>query len=276
LLVPNNLLLTNKYKVMDLILIHSLKKSENNMKKLLNKIALVTGGSRGIGAAITRKLAADGASVAFTYSRSAEKAEALVAEINATGGRAIAIAADSANAQSVTDAVLKTVAEFGGIDILVNNAGIYIGKAFHDHTLDDYEEIMAINVRAVYVAALEAVKHIPAGGRIISIGSNMADNSMGPQTTLYTMSKSALQGFTRGLARDLGSKGITVNLVQPGPIDTDMNPANGEMADHLRSLMALSDYGTGADIAGLVSFLASEEGKYITGTALTIDGGLNA
>jgi 3-oxoacyl-[acyl-carrier protein] reductase len=246
------------------------------MKKLANKIALVTGGSRGIGAAITRRLAADGASVAFTYNSSAEKAEAIATEINAAGGRAIAILADSANPQSVTDAVAKTVTELGGIDILVSNAGIYIGKAFEEHTLEDYEQIMAVNVRAVYVAALEAVKHLPAGGRIITIGSNMADNAISAQTTLYTMSKSTLQGFTRGLARDLGPKGITVNVVQPGPINTDMNPDAGDLADYLRSRMALSEYGTGEDVAGLVSFLASEEGKYITGTALTIDGGLNA
>lgn len=246
------------------------------MKKLENKVALVTGGSRGIGAAIVKKLAADGAKVAFTYSQSAAKADDIVNEIKADGGQAIAIAADSGNPQHVTDAVNKTVAELGGIDILVNNAGIYIGKAFDEHTLDDYEQIMAVNVRAVYVASLAAVKHLKAGGRIITIGSNMADNAIGPQTTLYTMSKSALQGFTRGLARDLGAKDITVNLVQPGPVNTDMNPDNSELADHLRSRMALGVYGKGEDIGGLVSFLVGEEGRFITGTALTIDGGLNA
>jgi 3-oxoacyl-[acyl-carrier protein] reductase len=245
-------------------------------KRLENKVALVTGGSRGIGAAITRRLAAEGASVAFTYVRSTEKAEALVAEINASGGHAIAIAADSANPREVTDAVDKTVATYGGIDILVNNAGIYIGKAFEEHSLEDYEQIMAVNVRAVYVAAQAAVKHISAGGRIITIGSNMADNAVGPQTTLYTMSKSALQGFTRGLARDLGTKKITVNVIQPGPIDTDMNPSDSAFADSMRARIALSDYGQGEDVGGLVAFLASEEGKFITGAALTIDGGFNA
>jgi 3-oxoacyl-[acyl-carrier protein] reductase len=245
-------------------------------KRLVNKIALVTGGSRGIGAAITRRLAAEGANVAFTYVRSAEKAEALAAEINASGGHAVAIAADSANPQQVTDAVNKTVAAFGGIDILVNNAGIYIGKAFEEHSLEDYEQIMAVNVRAVYVAAQAAVKHISEGGRIITIGSSMADGAISAQTTLYTMSKSALQGFTRGLARDLGNKKVTVNVIQPGPIDTDMNPAEGALADFLRTRMPLSEYGTGDDIGGLVAFLASDEGKYITGAALTIDGGFNA
>ncbi len=246
------------------------------MKKLANKVALVTGGSRGIGAAIVRKLAADGASVAFTYTRSAEKAEALAAEIQAAGGKALAIQADSAQAKAVIDAVKTTVASFNGLDILVNNAGIYVGKDFAEHTIEDYDEIMAVNVKAVYVAALEAVKHLKSGGRIITIGSNMGDNAIGPQTTLYTMSKSALHGLTRGLARDLGPKGINVTLVQPGPIDTDMNPANTEFADFLRSKTALGRYGTGEDIAGLVSFLASEESKYITGSWVTIDGGFNA
>lgn len=243
------------------------------MKRLANKVALVTGGSRGIGAAIVKKIASEGAQVAFTYSSSPEKAQTVIEEI---GDQAFAIKADSSRPQEIIAAIEKTIATFGRLDILINNAGIYIGKAFHEHTLDDYEQIMAINVRALYVAALEAVKYLPMGGRIINIGSNMADNAMGPQTTLYTMSKSALSGFTRGLARDLGAKGITVNVVQPGPIDTDMNPANTELADFLRSRMALTDYGSGDDIAGLVAFLASDEGKYITGTAITIDGGLNA
>jgi 3-oxoacyl-[acyl-carrier protein] reductase len=246
------------------------------MKKLESKIALVTGGSRGIGAAISKRLAREGATVVLTYSNAAEKAEAVVAEIREAGGNAIAIQADSSDSQQITDAVNAAIAQFGHIDILVSNAGIYIGKAFEDHTFDDFERIMSINVRAVYLAAHAAAKQMPAGGRIITIGSNMADNALGPQTTLYTMSKSALQGFTRGLARDLGPKGITVNLVQPGPVDTDMNPANTEFAEFLKGRMAIPEYGTGEDIAGLVSFLASEEGKFITGSALTIDGGLNA
>ncbi|MCE6988645.1 SDR family NAD(P)-dependent oxidoreductase [Dyadobacter sp. CY323] len=246
------------------------------MKKLENKIALVTGGSRGIGAAIVRRLAGDGAKVAFTYTRSNEKAEALAAEITAAGGEAFAIAADNTKSEEVVSAVNKTVQKFGGLDILVSNAGVYIGKEFGEHTIDDYDQVMDVNVKAVYVAALQAVKHLKAGGRIITIGSNMADNALGAQNTLYAMSKSTLQGFTRGLARDLGPKGITVTLVQPGPIDTDMNPADSELADFVRSKMAIPAYGTGDDIAGLVSFLASEDGKYITGSWVTIDGGLNA
>lgn len=246
------------------------------MEKLKNKVAFVMGGSRGIGAAIVKRFVSSGASVAFSYAKSENEANALVEALHVQGGKVIAIKADSADASAITQAIQEVLSTFGRLDILVNNAGVYIGKAFEEHTLADYEQIMDINVRAQYVAALEAVKHLPRGGRIINIGSNMADNALSPETTLYTMSKSALTGFTRGLARDLGPKGITVNVVQPGPIDTDMNPANTELADFLRSRMALSEYGTGADVAGLVHFLASEEGQYITGTALTIDGGLNA
>ena len=246
------------------------------MKKLTDKIALVTGGSRGIGAAIVKRLAAEGAKVVFTYANSPEKALAVVAEVEGAGGLAVAIQASSTLPAEVTGAVVKTIADFGHIDILINNAGIYIGKAFEEHTLEDYNEIMAVNVQAVFVAALAAVKGMPEGGRIITIGSNMGDNALGPETTLYTMSKSALQGFTRGLARDLGARKITVNLIQPGPINTDMNPADTPLADFLRTRMALPDYGTVEDIASFVSFIASEEARYITGSFLTIDGGLNA
>lgn len=246
------------------------------MKKLTDKIALVTGGSRGIGAAIVKKLTAEGAKVVFTYSSSPERAEAVIADVKAAGGEAVAIKASSAVPAEVTAAVAKTIADFGRVDILINNAGIYVGKAFAEHTLEDYNEIMAINVQAVFVAALAAVKGMPGGGRIITIGSNMGDNAIGPETTLYTMSKSALQGFTRGLARDLGARKITVNLIQPGPTNTDMNPANTPFADFLRSRMALPEYGTVEDIASFVSFIASDEAKYITGSFLTIDGGMNA
>lgn len=234
------------------------------------------GGSRGIGASIVKRLAAEGAAVAFTYFRSAEKAEAIAAGVRAGGGEALAIKADSGRPGEIAEAVNRAAGKFGHIDVLVNSAGIYNGKAFEEHTLEDYEEVMAVNVRAVYLASQAALKHMPEGGRIITIGSNMADNATSSQTTLYTMSKSALQGFTRGLARDLGPRKITVNLVQPGPVDTDMNPANTELADFLKSRMAIPEYGKGEDIAGLVAFLASHEGKFITGSALTIDGGFNA
>lgn len=246
------------------------------MKRFQNKTAFVTGGGRGMGSAISKRLAAEGAKVVLTYSKSREQAEAVAEEINRNGGHARAVQADSVDPEALSLAIAGTIAKEGAIDILVNNAGIYIGRAFEEHTLEDYDQLMGVNVRAVFVAALAAAKHMPAGGRIITIGSNMAENALGPQTTLYTMSKAALTGFTRGLARDLGSREITVNLVQPGPINTDMNPSDTELADFLRSRMALSDYGTGDDIAGLVGFLASEEARFITGTAITIDGGLNA
>ncbi|TKC10705.1 SDR family oxidoreductase [Pedobacter polaris] len=246
------------------------------MKNLNEKIAFVTGGSRGMGASISKRLAKAGATVILTYTNSPEKADEVVQEIIAAGGVAKAVKADNENPNELATVIEGIIAEYKHIDILVNNAGIYIGKAFEEHTLDDYQKIMAINVQAVFVAALTASKAMPAGGRIITIGSNMADNALGPQTTLYTMSKSALQGFTRGLARDLGLKGITVNLIQPGATNTDMNPADTDLADFLRSRMAIPTYGTVDDIAGLVNFLASEEGKYMTGSIITMDGGLNA
>ncbi|WP_343607715.1 3-oxoacyl-ACP reductase family protein [Chryseobacterium oranimense] len=246
------------------------------MKNLSDKIAVVTGGSRGIGSAITLKLASEGAKVVFTYQNSAEKALALAEEIKNTGGTAIPMAADSSNPEDLKSVIENTVKEFGTVDILVNNAGIYIGKPFEDYSLEDYHLTMDVNVRAVFLASQEAVKHMPEGGRIISIGSNMAENAIGPQTTLYTMSKSALQGFTRGLARDLGSKKITVNLVQPGPINTDMNPDNTEFADFLRTRMALGEYGKAKDIANAVAFLAGEDSGFITGAFITVDGGFNA
>jgi 3-oxoacyl-[acyl-carrier protein] reductase len=248
------------------------------MKHLVKKVALVTGGSRGIGAAIVQRLAADGASVAFTYTSdsSAEKADAIVAEIHAAGGRALAIKADSRQPDAVTGAVTATVNEFGALDILVSNAGIFFAKDVSELSVSDYDEMMDINVKAVYVAALEAIKYLKPGGRIITIGSNMGDTAIMPQTLLYTMSKSALQGFTRALARDLGPKGISVTLVQPGPTTTDMNPDNTEFSDFLRSRMAMPEYGTAENIAALVAFLAGEESKYITGSFITADSGFNA
>lgn len=249
---------------------------KKNMKKLSDKVAIVTGGSRGIGAAIARRLASEGANVLFTYHNSPDQAQALAATINNNGGNAIPIQADNSSPSALQNVVDQAVAQFGKIDILVNNAGIYVGKPFEEYTLEDYEQTMAVNVRAVFVASQAAVRHMPAGGRIITLGSNMADNTLGQQTTLYTMSKSALQGFTRGLSRDLGPKQITANLVQPGPTNTDMNPENGAHADFLRSRMALSEYGKAEDIANLVAFIASEESSFITGAFLTADGGINA
>ncbi|CAL1516355.1 3-oxoacyl-ACP reductase family protein [Chitinophaga sp. MM2321] len=246
------------------------------MKRLENKIALVTGGSRGMGAAIVKRLAAEGAMVAFTYTKSTEKATALVTELKEKGQRALAVAADSADSQAVIAAVDQTIKTFGRIDILVNNAGMAVMKPFDDYTLEDYDLTMAVNTRAVFVASQAAARHMEKGNSIITIGSSMADRVTAPTGTLYSMSKSALTAFNKGLSRDLGSRGITVNLVQPGPIDTEMNPADGPHAAMQRQGISLGHYGDVEDVASLVAFLASPEGGHITGTAITIDGGYNS
>lgn len=246
------------------------------MKRLENKIALVTGGSRGMGAAIVKQLAEEGATVAFTYTKGVEKSAALTAELTQKGQRAIAIAADAADPAAVVSAVDQTIAAFGRIDILVNNAGVAVMKPFEDYTLDDYNYTMDINTRAVFVGSQAAARQMGEGSRIITIGSCMADRVSGPYGTLYAMSKSALTAFNKGLSRDLGPRGITVNLVQPGPVDTDMNPADSEHAEAQRKNISLGHYGNVEDIASLVTFLASPESAYITGTAITIDGGTNS
>ena len=246
------------------------------MGSLDGKVALVTGGSRGIGAAIVKRLAQEGAAVAFTYVSSPDKAEALAQEIESYGGKARAYRADAADPAALRAVVDRTAEAFGRLDILVNNAGIFLGGAFEDTSLEDYERTMAVNVRAVFVASQAAVRHMSEGGRIVNIGSCLADRVPSPGMTLYSMSKSALSAFTRGLARDLGARGITVNLVQPGPTDTDMNPAEGAHADGQRALMAIPRYGDASNIAGMVAWLASEEGRFANGAAFTIDGGANA
>lgn len=246
------------------------------MKRLENKVALVTGGSRGIGAGIVKRLATEGATVAFTYAQSATAATALVASIEAAGGKALAIEANNLVPEAVTQAVEQTISKFGRIDILVNNAGMYVVNTIENYTLKEYDDIMAVNVRAVFLASQAAARHMQAGSRIITIGSNMADRVTNSHGALYAMSKSALIGLNKGMARDLGPKGITVNLVQPGPVDTDMNPANSDYAPDIRSRMVIQQYGTPAQIAGLVAYLASEESAFMTGAALTMDGGFNA
>lgn len=245
------------------------------MNRLENKIALVTGGSRGIGAGIVKRLAAEGATVAFTYASAGEAAKAVESAVTNAGGKALAIRADSHSPEDIRNAVAKTVATFGGIHILVNNAGVFNANHIEHFTLEDYEDSMAVNVRAVFVASQAAAQHMTQGGRIITIGSNMADRVSDAGGALYAMSKSALIGLNKGIARDLGAKGITVNLVQPGPIDTDMNPANAPHAAGLTQRMAIAHYGTPDQIAGLVAYLASEESSFITGTAITMDGGYN-
>lgn len=240
-----------------------------NDLKLKGKAALVTGGSRGIGAAIAKALAAAGADVAITYSASPDKAAAVVKQI---GGKSIAIKADSADPKAVQDAVAQTAKAFGRFDILVNNAGV----AYGDDSLENIERMLAINSRAPYLAALAAAPLMTEGGRIITISSCLGERVGFPGIALYSMSKSAMTGMTRGLARDLGPRGITVNVVQPGPIDTDMNPADGENAPAMTALTALGRYGKASEIAETVVFLAGPGASYITGAQINVDGGINA
>jgi 3-oxoacyl-[acyl-carrier protein] reductase len=245
-------------------------------QKLTGKVALVTGGSRGIGAAIALRLAADGATVALTFSGSQAKADEVVRGIEAAGGKALAIKADATDAAATRAAVKQTVAIFGGLDILVNNAGIATMAPITEFSLEDFDKLMAINVRGLFVATQEASKHLRDGGRIIHIGSVNSDSMPFAGGSVYAMSKGAIVSFTKGLARDLGSRGITVNNIQPGPVDTDMNPATGPFADTLRGHMALSRYGKPSEIAGFVAYLASPEAGYITGASLLADGGFSA
>jgi 3-oxoacyl-[acyl-carrier protein] reductase len=240
------------------------------------KFALVTGGSRSIGAAIARRLAADGAAVAITYSASPQKAAAVVAAIEAAGGRALAIQADAGDPVAVRAAVAQTVAAFGGLDILVNNAGVALGGAIDAIAFADYERMIAVNVTGVFVATQEAVRHMKAGGRIIHIGSSMARYAAFGGASVYTLTKGAVAGFSRSLARDLGPRGITVNTVHPGPTDTDMNPDGGPVSKIVGPGMAVGRYGRPEEIAGAVAYLASPEAAFVTGAELVADGGFTA
>jgi len=243
---------------------------------LKGRRALVTGGSRGIGAAIVKRLAREGADVALTYSSSPDRAEEVAKAAQSLGVQSITIQADSADADAVVAAVERTAQEFGGIDILVNNAGIAVMGPIDEFKLADFDRTFAINVRAVFVATQAAVKHMKEGGRIINIGSTNAERMPFAGGGVYAMSKSALQGLVQGLSRDLGPRGITINNVQPGPVDTELNPATGDFAASLIKLMALPRYGTAEEIAGFVAYLASPEAAYITGANLMIDGGFSA
>jgi 3-oxoacyl-[acyl-carrier protein] reductase len=245
--------------------------------QLENKRALVTGGSRGIGAAIVKRLAREGAHVALTYVSKPDQANETAKAAQALGVQAIAIQADSADAKSVVAAVERTVAELGGIDILVNNAGIGVIAPIDDYRLEDFDRTLAVNLRAVFVATQAAVKHMKTGGRVITIGSCNADRMPFGGGAVYAMSKAALVGLVKGLARDLGPRGITINNVQPGPIDTDTNPADSDFAEMLRKqVMALPRYGTADEIAAMVAYLAGPEAGFVTGASLTIDGGFTA
>src|SRR5438876_1642269 len=245
-------------------------------KKLEGKIALITGGSRGIGAAIAKRLAADGANVAITYAQGAAAAASVVKEIERAGGKAITIQADAADADAVKAAVEKTVATFGRLDVLVNNAGTAIPKKFEEATLEEMDRVIDINVRGVFVATQAALKHMQSGGRIIMIGSAVGERVLAPWLVPYSATKGAVKMFTRGLSREVGSRGITVNNERPGPIDTDLNPAAGDWAVPQKAATALDRYGHVDDIAAMVAFVAGPESSYITGANLTVDGGMNA
>src|SRR5258708_4723919 len=250
--------------------------STNNEQKLTGKVALVTGGSRGIGAAIASRLATDGASVAVTYSKGAVAAASVVKAIEHAGGRAMANQAEAADADAVKAAVEKTVATFGRLDILVNNAGTAIPKKFEEATLEEMDRVIDINIRGVFVATQAALKHMQDGGRIIMIGLSVGERVLAPGLVPYAATKGAVKIFTQGLAREVGSRGITVNNVQPGPIDTDLTPASGDWAVPQKAVTALNRYGHVDDIASMVAFVAGPEASYVTGANLTVDGGTNA
>ncbi len=250
--------------------------SNTNSKKLAGKVALVTGGSRGIGAGIARRLAEEGASVAITYTKGADAAASVVKSIEKEGGKALAVQADAADAAAVKSAVEKTVSSFGRLDILVNNAGTAIPKPFEEATLEELDLVININIRGVFVATQAALKHLKEGGRIITIGSCVGERMMTPGLAAYAATKGAVKMFTQGLAREVGERGITVNNVQPGPIDTELNPAASEWATPQIANTALKRYGHVDDIAAMVAFVAGPEGSYITGANLTVDGGTNA
>jgi len=245
-------------------------------KNLEGKIALVTGGSRGIGAAIAKRLAADGANVAITYTKGADAAASVVKEIERGGGKAIAIQADATDVGAVEAAVEKTVATFGRLDVLVNNAGTAIPKTFEEATLEELDRVINTNLRGVFVATQAALKHMKRGGRIIMIGSSVGERVLVPGLVPYSATKGAVKMFTQGLSREVGSRGITVNNVQPGPIDTELNPATGDWAVPQKAATALDRYGKVDEIAAMVAFVAGPESSYITGANLTVDGGMNA
>jgi 3-oxoacyl-[acyl-carrier protein] reductase len=245
-------------------------------QNLEGKVAVVTGGSRGIGAAIAKRLAADGATVAITYTKGADAAASVVKIIERAGGKAIAIQADATAADAVKAAIDKTVATFGGVDVLVNNAGTAIPNKFEDATLEELDRVIDINVRGTFIATQAALKHMNDGGRIIMIGSCVGERVMTPGLVPYAATKGAIKMFTQGLAREVGSRGITVNNIEPGPIDTELNPAAAEWAIPQKANTALNRFGNVDDVAAMVAFVAGPEASYITGASLTVDGGTNA
>jgi 3-oxoacyl-[acyl-carrier protein] reductase len=246
------------------------------MAKLGNKVAIVTGGSRGIGAAIAKRLAGDGARVVITFSKGNEAAASVVKAIEAAGGEAIAIQADAASAEAINNAVQQTITAYGGLDILVNNAGTAIPKPFEETTLEELDHVINLNIRGVFIATQAALRHLRNGGRIINIGSCVGERMMTPGLVSYSATKAAIRMFTQGLSREVGERAITVNNIQPGPIDTDLNPADGDWATPQLEMTALKRYGQVDEIAAMVAFVASDDAAYITGANLTVDGGTNA
>ena len=246
--------------------------------KLDGKVALVTGASRGIGAAIAKRLGAEGAAVGITYSSNPAAADAVVAEIIANGGRAVAIEADSADPAAVQRAVEHTVEQFGGLDILVNNAGIMVHGAIDTYALGDFDRMLAVNVRAPFIAIQAALKHMPRGGRVINIGSNVAHRSPVGGSTVYTMTKSAITGLTRALVHELGARGITINSIDPGPTRTDMTRASldGARREMINAMLPIGRVGEPEEVAAMVAYLAGGETGYVTGARVVIDGGMSA
>jgi 3-oxoacyl-[acyl-carrier protein] reductase len=245
-------------------------------RKLEGKIALITGGSRGIGAAIAKRLARDGAKVAITYSKGADAAASVVKQIEREGGKVIAIQADAADAEAVKAAIEKTVATFGGLDILVNNAGTAIPKPFEETPLEEMDRVLNINVRGVFIATQAALKHMKSGSRIIMIGSCLGERVAFPGLAAYSATKGAVKIFTQALSREVANRNITVNNVQPGPIDTELNPATSDWAAPQKAATALNRFGHVDEIAAMVAFVAGPESSYVTGANLTVDGGMNA
>jgi len=246
------------------------------MMELMSKVALVTGGSRGIGAATAQRLAQAGATVALTYVKSADKAHAVAKEIEAAGGKALVIKADNSDPAQAVDAVEQTAAELGGLDILVNNAGIVEMGPLEAMTAEALDRLWNVDVKSVFLASQAAARHMTEGGRIITIGSTLAERAPMPGTTIYSMAKAALIGMTKGLARDLGPRGINALVINAGAVDTDLNPADGPAGDALRSFTPLGRYATAQEIAEVVAQLAGPAGVYITGTSITVDGGFAA